>query len=241
MHLYCIFTDSSEWTNLDEELLQFVSEERKNKINRYRFLKEKKQSLFAALLLPYACTDQYDLPFHETDPVWPSSGKPHLASHPEIHFSIAHSGSCSAVAVSDREIGLDAELIAEAPRNVMKKAFSPAETARIEASGTPDLEFYRIWTRKEAYGKYLGTGLSSQVLKTDTLLPEHDQYISEGILTPSGLVSREDFLKKENLSDGSPTDDSPPALYYSLYGKEAPAELICVSPGSLVEYYLLCI
>lgn len=241
MHLYYIFSESSEWTNLDEALLAFVSEERKKRIQSYRFPKEKKQSLYAALLLPFACTDQYDLPFAEVDPIWPAKGKPFLHSHPEIHFSIAHSGNCAAVAVSDEEIGLDAELIAKAPMKALKRAFSEEEANQILSSDDPNLEFFRIWTRKEAYGKYLGTGLSTHVLKSDTLLAEHDSRISEGILTPEGPVSKEDFIDYIKTSSTDPSPDKPYSLYYSVYGKKEATELTPVSPSALLEYYLLCV
>lgn len=241
MHLYFLFSETSEWTNLDRALLRFVSEERKNKINGYRFSKEKKLALYAALLLPFACTDQYDLSFAEVDPIWPQNGKPLLKSHPEIHFSIAHSGNCVAVAVSDEEIGLDAELIAKAPMKVLKRAFSPNEAAQIQTAVNPNLEFFRIWTRKEAYGKYLGTGLSTHVLKSDTLLPEHDCRISEGILTANSIFTKETFLKEVKPIDHATHAEISPAYYYSVYGKEVPVELISVSPAALLEYYLLCI
>ncbi len=241
MHLYYLFFENSEWTNLDEALLAFVSEERRMKIRRYRFSKDKKHSLYASLLLSFACTDQYDLAFDEIDPIWPGSGKPVLRSHPEIHFSISHSGGCAAVAVSDAEIGLDAELIGKAPVNVLKRAFCPAEIRQIQSADDPDPEFFRIWTRKEAYGKYLGTGLSSQVLKTDTMLPEHDRHITEGVLTPGAAFSREEFLNLRKHADTGEMDAYSPALYYSVYGDAAAAELIPVSLNTLMEYYLLCI
>lgn len=230
MHLYYIFPEKTEWTNLDEAMLSYVSPERREKIKAYRFSKDRKLSLYAALLLPFACTDQYDLPFAEIDPLWPRTGKPILQSHPEIHFSIAHSGHCSAIVISDQETGLDAELIAEAPMKAMKRAFSPEETRQIFSSEDRNLEFYRIWTRKEAYGKYLGTGLSSSVFKTNTLSSEHDRRITEGILTPTRVWTKTDYLRSFGKES---------ALYYSVYGKQQPLEITRVSETSLLEYYLL--
>ncbi|MDO4490107.1 MAG: 4'-phosphopantetheinyl transferase superfamily protein [Lachnospiraceae bacterium] len=244
MHLYYLFSEPSNWTNLDEALLAYVSEERKKKITAYHQAKDKRQSLYAALLLSYACTDQYDLPFGEIDPLWPRTGKPVLQTHPEIHFSLAHSGLCAAVAVSDEEVGLDAELIGKAPLETMRKAFTPAEALQVCQSADPNLEFYRIWTRKEAYGKYLGTGLSSTVFKTDTLLQEHDCRITEGILKRNTPLERSAcFADLPVWNPGSSEDSSAVAdhLYFSVYGKTEPAELIPVSFEALMEYVLLCV
>lgn len=239
MHLYYLFPKTTEWTKLDEALLAYVAPERREKIRAYRFSKDRKLSLYAALLLPFACTDQYDLPFGEVDPSWPQIGKPVLQRHPEIHFSIAHSGSCSAVAVSDEEIGLDAELIAKAPMKALKRAFSSEESKQILSSEDPNLEFYRIWTRKEAYGKYMGTGLSSNVLKTNSLLPEHSKRIKEGIITPTTTMTKEGFTDALVKAGGVPSDDLSSALYYTVYGKETPLELTRVSETALLEYFLL--
>lgn len=241
MHLYYIIPGKTEWTNLDEALLSFVSPARKDKIRAYRLHKDRKLSLYAALLLPFACSDQYDLPFAEIDPLWPESGKPVLRSHPEIHFSIAHSGSCSAVAISDEEIGLDAELIACAPMKVMKRAFSPEETKQILTSEDANLEFYRIWTRKEAYGKYLGSGISNDLLKTNTLSEEHDGRITEGILTPQGVLTPEEYRNRQGSASSHPSSVQETALYYSVYGKKQQLEVTQVSEAALLEYYLLYI
>lgn len=234
MHLYYLFSETTEWTSSDEFLLSFVSEERRSKINRYKKTMDRKLSLYAALLLSYACADQYDLSCAEVDPVWPETGKPYLKSYSDIHFSISHSGSCAAVAVSDEKIGLDAELIAKAPMQILQRAFSPYEASLIQRASYPDLEFYRIWTRKESYGKYLGTGLSNHVLKTDTFLPEHISRISEGILTP-----RAAFLRSAYLTEKDRSSAPHPALYYSVYGKKEPVKLVPVSVSTLMEFFLL--
>ncbi len=238
MHLYYLFSESPEWTGLDEALLAFVSEERQKRILAYRFPKEKKQSLYAALLLPYACTEQYGIPFEETDPLWPEKGKPVLQSHPEISFSLSHSGDCAAAAVSDEEVGMDTEVIRNAPMKTLKRVFTEQEEGRIRQAENPDLEFFRLWTRKEAYGKYLSTGLSSEVLRSDLLLPQHDARITEGILTRNRSFSRDEFLTGLNLSgaDRSAADSS--ALYFSVYGKKTSLKPVCVSLASLAAYLM---
>lgn len=239
MHLYYMFSESSEWSNLDEAMLAYVSEERRQKVMAYRFIRDRKLSLYAGILLPYACADQFDLPYKEVDPIWPGKQKPYLHSHPDIHFSIAHSGSCVAVAVSDKEIGLDLELIKKAPMKILKRAFSPFEAERITGSSDPNLEFYRIWTRKESYGKFLGTGLSNHVLKANTFTQEHSRCISSGILTADAAYSEAQF--REHLDSlGLPSSDlASPALYYSVYGKEEAPEITPVTLKELLEFYLL--
>jgi len=97
-------------------------------------------------------------------------GKPHLASPagaPAICFSLAHSGEFALCAVTaDRHIGVDIERIrpVAAWREIAARYFSPDEQEALLAL-PPDrtLEaFFWAWTRKEAYSKALGKGVSQR-------------------------------------------------------------------------------
>ena len=90
-----------------------------------------------------------------------SRGKPHLAEYPEIHFNISHCSGLSLCAVSESEIGIDAELIRPYNGKAAKRIFSSAEIDFVQQSSCCDESFFRIWTLKECLGKALGTGLSS--------------------------------------------------------------------------------
>nr|WP_155073815.1 4'-phosphopantetheinyl transferase superfamily protein [Streptomyces taklimakanensis] len=91
-------------------------------------------------------------------------GRPAVAfPSPPLHFSLAHSHGMAAVAVSTAVVGVDVERL---PRDetveVCTPALHPGERAELESAppeGRREL-FGRIWTRKEAYLKALGTGLS---------------------------------------------------------------------------------
>ena len=94
--------------------------------------------------------------------------KPYLlmdANPKEIQFNLSHSGDVALIGVTrGRAIGVDIEHMAPLRdwAGVAKRYFAPEETA--ELSGLPDEErleaFYRCWTRKEAYLKALGDGLT---------------------------------------------------------------------------------
>ncbi len=86
-------------------------------------------------------------------------GKPETTLD-RVYFNISHSKNVWCVIFSDRPCGVDAECPKE--RNVEKIAgrfFSPKETELVEKDTAGDL-FYRIWTRKESYVKFLGVGFS---------------------------------------------------------------------------------
>lgn len=86
-------------------------------------------------------------------------GKPYFKNLPNVYFNISHSGKLQAVALGDSEMGVDIELIRKADLRIAKRRFTANEYAYI-AEQDCDNRFFEIWTKKEAYLKYKGTGIS---------------------------------------------------------------------------------
>jgi 4'-phosphopantetheinyl transferase len=91
--------------------------------------------------------------------------KPWLLSRPEVRFNLSHSADIAILAVRmDHDVGVDIEECAQeaAIEDVAKHAFSRAECHALEALSPAARRdaFFRMWTRKEAYVKALGRGLS---------------------------------------------------------------------------------
>jgi 4'-phosphopantetheinyl transferase len=94
-------------------------------------------------------------------------GKPALAGNLRnaLSFNLSHSGERVVVALTrDREVGIDVEeyIPNRADATVAEHYFSPAEVACLHA--LPEIirprGFFNCWTRKEAYIKARGMGLS---------------------------------------------------------------------------------
>ena len=88
-------------------------------------------------------------------------GAPYIEGGP--YFSISHCKTAIAVAVSENPIGIDIEAIRTFKPELMRKTMSPAEQQRITSSATPDQEFIRLWTQKEALLKLQGPGIISDL------------------------------------------------------------------------------
>ena len=86
-------------------------------------------------------------------------GKPYLPDHPEIHFNSSHCKGLVVCGISDKEIGVDGEHVRSFDPRVMKRIFSAEERELVTLSEFPEMDFFRIWTLKEALGKYLGKGI----------------------------------------------------------------------------------
>lgn len=79
-------------------------------------------------------------------------------------FNLSHSGAVALIAVADRPVGVDLEMLAHAADRYedIQSVFSPAERASIAAvtAGDRPLASYRCWTRKEALLKAAGCGFA---------------------------------------------------------------------------------
>jgi len=92
-------------------------------------------------------------------------GKPSLEGSQGWHFNVSHSGSllvCALTAAAP--LGVDVERVRPMPdaSKVARRFFSADEAQRV-LSAPPELVaalFFDIWTRKEAFLKATGTGLS---------------------------------------------------------------------------------
>lgn len=88
-------------------------------------------------------------------------GKPFLADFPNVRFNISHCEGLAVCGISDKEIGVDAELIRSFSGKVMRRIFSAEEQNFIAVSESPETDFFKIWTLKESLCKFTGDGIFS--------------------------------------------------------------------------------
>jgi 4'-phosphopantetheinyl transferase len=92
-------------------------------------------------------------------------GKPALRDSSRIRFNTSHSGEMALYALTvGCELGVDVEQFRalDDPESIASRFFSPSEASELlslnpEERGTA---FFRCWTRKEAYVKAIGDGLT---------------------------------------------------------------------------------
>lgn len=105
-------------------------------------------------------------------------GKPELADHrdaPPLRFNLSHSHELALFGFTHgREIGIDIEYIRPtfAREQIAAQFFSPRENAalRLLPAAQHALGFFNCWTRKEAYIKARGQGLSLPLDQFDVSL-----------------------------------------------------------------------
>ena len=90
--------------------------------------------------------------------------KPYLEGAP-FRFNLSHSGEYVVCALSDSDVGVDIEEIKPISEGVMRRFVGYFENS--------DAENTRRWTRYEAIGKCLGTGIPYQVDFNEYVIKEY--------------------------------------------------------------------
>ena len=96
-----------------------------------------------------------------------NNGKPYFENAP-FCFSLSHSGNVSVAAICDDkecDIGIDIEIISPIKNlsELAKRFFSQEEISEFTDNNNSERSFFSIWTKKEAYAKMTGEGLSSVI------------------------------------------------------------------------------
>jgi 4'-phosphopantetheinyl transferase len=150
--------------NLDlKKAYSSVSKDRQDKIDFYRFEKDKELSAGAYLLLKKLLSEE-----NITNPLFKTEkyGKAYISNFENVYFNLSHSGKMVLCAISDREVGVDIEYIdPEIDLNIAKLYFYNGEYESIMNSQNPADEFFKYWVLKESYMKYTGLGMN---LKLDS-------------------------------------------------------------------------
>jgi 4'-phosphopantetheinyl transferase len=150
----------------------------RQRAERYVFKKDRMhfvvaRGLLRVLLGHYLRQEPQHLRF-----IYGPHGKPALATDPggvDLRFNVSHSHSLALYAITrSREVGVDVERIRPkvVQEPIAERFFSPREVTVLRALPTPlqATAFFACWTRKEAYMKATGDGLTLPLDQFDVSL-----------------------------------------------------------------------
>lgn len=156
--VYIIDVSIFDNEKLFTECYNIMPERRKNKINSFRFMKDKKLSLGAGMLLRKALLSEG---ISEDKFTYNKNEKPYIPEREDFFFNISHSGTMAVCAVSDRTVGIDIEKERHFEDNFLQNIYLPHESEYILSQGEQrDRIATEMWTIKESVMKFFGTGLS---------------------------------------------------------------------------------
>ena len=165
-------------------LSSVIPEERDREIKNTSNERVRVEKYYAWRLLEYALERSFGFRMKKMEFTKQGSGR---WSTPSCEFSISHSGSAVAVAVSRAPVGVDIELI-HAPRSdkFAERALTEEELSQYDALSESDRVGYLIgkWTAKEALFKSLHkdafipskTAVDEKTVKTDKITVGNDSY-----------------------------------------------------------------
>ncbi len=163
VHLWLVSVNAMK-TQLDN-LWYMLSDKEMKRAKRFCFEKDQKRFIVARgmlrTILSQYCNDEPD----EHQFKYNRYGKPYLIENDWLYFNVSHSGDKVLYGVArEREIGVDIENIKprENAQQIVERYFSDDEKSQF--SNLPDYmkkrAFFNCWTRKEAYIKAQGKGMS---------------------------------------------------------------------------------
>jgi 4'-phosphopantetheinyl transferase len=155
-----------------------LSEDELARAARFHFSRDRQRyvssrALLRMILAAYLDAEPKALSFRYSDKEKPALDCIH-ANH-ELQFNVSHSGTVALLAFArGRELGVDVELLRQDfdVEGIAYRFFSEREKQEL-ASYSPEerhAAFFRCWTRKEAYVKATGDGLSLPLSQFDVSL-----------------------------------------------------------------------
>lgn len=163
-----------------ENLRRLLSRDEQGRADRFHFEKDRSHFIVARAGLRRLLGRYLEIKPAELQFAYGDYGKPHLASAmvdqpAELKFNLAHAGGLAVYAFTTiGEIGVDLERVNPefAGDAIARRFFSAAEVACLDRvpPHVRVLAFFNCWTRKEAFIKAKGLGLSLPLDQFDVTL-----------------------------------------------------------------------
>ncbi len=162
----------------EQRWTQLLSEDERIRAARFHFSRDRQhftatRALLRMILSSYVGADPKELRFRYSD-----KEKPSLISEPAenvVEFNVSHSGTIALLVFArGHALGVDVEQMRRDfdHEAIAARFFSENERTQLAALAPAERHsgFFRCWTRKEAYVKAVGTGLSLPLHQFDVSL-----------------------------------------------------------------------
>ncbi|MDY3829048.1 MAG: 4'-phosphopantetheinyl transferase superfamily protein [Clostridium sp.] len=178
--VYILDTDILNDDYIYNKLYSALSSYRQEKIERFRFRKDKNLSLGAGVLIDVMLRE-FNLFEKNMTYSLGENEKPTFSEYKDIHFNVSHSNNKVICAVSSKEVGCDIEKISPIDINIAKKFFLNSEYEYIKKSKNQEDAFYLLWTLKESFMKITGLGMSLPLNSFEISITDDDITVSQNL------------------------------------------------------------
>lgn len=134
----------------EAQMMAFLPKGRRERLLRMRDRERWREPLCAYALLRLALRERFgwtELPEMQLG----EKGKPFFLHQEHLHFNLSHSEGAVLVGLSDQPIGVDIQQL---------RPLSPRTQHRLDDQEQTAEQYFRNWTRYEAWSKRNGTGVS---------------------------------------------------------------------------------
>ena len=185
IHVLCADVSGLDKTDY-VKLYHLASPERRHKADRYLRWEDALRCVAADALLRKAYgPGNYTV-------YAPKGEKPTIPERPDFHFNLSHSGNWVVIAYGTSPVGVDVESYREDTNidRISRRFYTPEE--RAYCMEYPQLQyrrFYEVWTGKESFLKYLGTGLRKDLTSFSIFQPEDGVIFTHRVLSDGASLS----------------------------------------------------
>ncbi len=166
-----------------DTLQKILSDDERQRAARFHFEKNRNEYILTRGSLRRFLSAYFKISPEEIRFAYTSHSKPFLAgASQQISFNISHTDGLAAFAFTvEHAIGIDVEAVRAniKTEDIAERFFSVAERQALRdyAPAERDAAFYRCWTRKEAYIKARGEGLSHPLAQFDVALEPNPERV----------------------------------------------------------------
>jgi 4'-phosphopantetheinyl transferase len=170
-----------------ESYMPLLNAEELTRADRFHFTRDRNRFIIGRAVLRLILAGYLGQPPSQLTIGYGDRGKPYLLHQPastDLRFNLAHAEGLALYAITrGREVGVDLEKVRPLPdaAAIAERFFAPAEAAKLNSVLGTVVEtqaFFNCWTRKEAFVKTDGSGLSKALDSFEvTLLPEETPHI----------------------------------------------------------------
>lgn len=160
--IFC--ADGTEKLTAEElrEMSRLLPAARRERAARYLRAEDRNNCIAAGFLLLYAVCALYGQ--GQLPPIVSGAcGKPYFAGNAPCCFNLSHTADSVCCAAAEYSIGVDIQSPVRRPESLFGLVTAERETAEILADPCPPMRAAMLWSRKEAYVKYLAGSADEQL------------------------------------------------------------------------------
>lgn len=180
MILYKRTIDSLTEQELDR-CVALMRHQRRAQVAKMGNLQVRRRTILGEWMAKTSISEHTGIPIEQIVLNRDAHGKPYVVG-PNLHFNVSHSGDLVVCALHDRPIGIDVEQIREINMRLADRLCTPADAAWLAEDFSPR-RLLSLWTAKEAYFKWRGTGITNfKSINVQDILTHCEQYEEDGYI-----------------------------------------------------------